>query len=171
MFQSALKSGARRIALLTALTALMVGFGASSAFASVELSPGGPYTSVDEIFVSGERTVAAAEATHVAIVVCNVSEGEPAWGTRCDAEAATPGFVPIASYETPETIELTIQRGPWAEFNFAGKEPIPTGEETTCFSISAAAGADCGVVVSYYKVGAKGAVTHLDAEMKEIEFI
>jgi hypothetical protein len=164
MLVSRVKGMGRRVALLGVLSALMLAVGASAASASVVVSPGGPYNATQTVTVSGTPK---AEATHVAIVACNVSAGEEFWGTRCDINSATPGFKTVADYAGG--VKITIDRGSWQDYDFTTGTPTPVEEsETTCLNV-ASEGEQCAVVVSYYKVEGK-LVTQLGAEAANVLF-
>src|SRR5262245_61727272 len=88
-----------RFALVIAAAALLVGFSASTALASVILNPAapGPYTAAGQVVKV--RGTAPAEATEVAIAVCNVETGV-AVGGRCDGAKAVPGLKPVSEYQS-----------------------------------------------------------------------
>lgn len=142
----------KRFALLGALAALMVGLGASAAFASVVLPKEGPFEATDSVKVKGVADGAQTGATHVAIVVCNVATGVTP-GSRCDKGSASGGaeekLEPIAKYEAGITIN--IQQGPWQDYSYLmGTPPSEvTGSTTTCLN-EAEEGDQCAVVVSFY---------------------
>jgi len=141
----------QRFALLGALAALLVGLGASSAFASVNV-PAGPFGASENVEVQGVADGAQTGATHVAVVVCNVATGVTP-GSRCDKGSASGGvsenLEPIANYEAG--IEITVSQGPWQDYNYLmGTPPAKvTGSFTTCLN-EAEEGDQCAVVVSFY---------------------
>ncbi|MFT3864929.1 MAG: hypothetical protein QM729_11710 [Solirubrobacterales bacterium] len=150
----------RRFALLGALTALAMGLMASTAFASVSLSPSGPYEDTGaSVSVSG--TSPTSEANYVAIAVCNLTVTP---GERCDGERASE-LVSVAKYEAGVKLELSREFNDW---NYTTGEPFETGTETECENV-AGEGDECAVTVSFYKV-AGSAVTQLTAEAEPITF-
>lgn len=135
----------RRLAMTAVLTGAMIGLGASSALASANLSPEGPYDNSKPTAVTVSGTPATG-AEFVAIAVCNA---EAAPGTRCDGEEAT-GLESAEAYEEGE-VGINVRRGGWPDFDFTSGEPTPVPEsETTCLS-ETLSGEECSVFVSYYR--------------------
>jgi hypothetical protein len=156
----------KRFGLLVAVAALVSGIAAASAFASVNLSPAGPYASAGaSVKVSGSSPFKG--TTHVAVATCNVASGvEP--GTRCDGPKAIPGLKTLAEYEAG-SLELEVRRGPWTDWDFTKGAPVKGTTETTCKKTGEAANSQCAVVVSFYEV--KGAeVKQVGAQTKNISF-
>lgn len=157
----------RRFALIGAAAAAIAAFGASSAFASVSLSPEGPYSNSapTAVTVSGTPEGPGAEAEFVGVVVCNT---EAAPGTRCDIVSATEGLEPIEAYEESE-IQILVRRGPWQDWNFTSGSPTPVlGSETACLSESKG-GDQCAVFVSYYQLEGK-TLKQVDVDVAPIVF-
>ena len=154
MFKSKIKRLGGRLALITAVTALTAAAGASAASAEVFPTPntGIAFTGA-KISVTGNEI--PAKATHVTIVVCNMSATP---GTKCDATGSgTPGFVTRASYEAG--VLIPVRRGPWVNWDFTkGTPPTESGGSTTCFSAEKAAGSPCAVVASFYEITFPGGV-------------
>lgn len=164
----------KRTALIGAIAAVLTGFAASSAFASVNLSPEGPYSpsTTTPVVVSGEAPAPiAAETTHVASVVCNATGAKAPLGSHCDlgsASSATPS--PIGDYEE-ELVEVNVRRGAWDDWSFLSGAPAqdPAKTQTTCLNTSSA-GEACSVVVSYYKQTGPFSYKFLGQESQSILF-
>jgi hypothetical protein len=156
MIQSKIKGLGARIALLAALSALMVAAGASAASAEPTVTPNtGIAWTGEKVLVSGSVPAGTA---HVAIVVCNATG---TLGKRCDKESGTPGFITPTAYEAGVLIPL---RRTWADFDFTkGTPATPVGTSTTCISETETeeeaeeVGSDpCLVVVNFYETTEKG---------------
>lgn len=148
MFSSALRGGVRRFALVGALVALTAAATASAASAELIVSPATGIEAEAELEVRG--TTVPAGTDDVTIAVCNMAAIP---GKKCDIGSATPGFISEAAYTAGVTI--TVQRGPWANYDFTSGEPVPAGGTTTCLN-SASEGDPCSVVVSFYDTTAEG---------------
>lgn len=150
----------KRLGLLVGLMALVMGVGASSAFA-IELTPPGPYEPEVEstVTVSGKVPWKFSGATEVGIAVCNHSE--PA-GTHCDLNSVSGGgnLEPVSEYEAG--LNIQVRRGnaeefplePWPSFSFITGAPEPEAPATLCQDEEEAAlltGTPCAVEVSFYK--------------------
>lgn len=151
MFQSKINGRGGRVALLAALSALMVAVGASAASAKVIVTPNEGVESGSNVVVSG--TAPPTGTTEVTAILCNAT-AEP--GERCDPVSGTPGFKTATAYATG--FEMLVRRGAWADWNFSMGFPPSQPEPattTTCFSESEG-GEPCEVVVSFYEATEKG---------------
>jgi len=157
---------ARRAAMISAVTALMLGLSAPVALGSITITPAapGPYESGGAYPVKGVPPAGKAqeEGTHVTLAVCNLTEAP---GKLCDKEGSV-GFRTLGEYAIG--IPLELERGPWFNWDFTKGMPEKLATETTCKNI-AKEGEPCGVVVSYYKLAGEE-VAQLDAEVAPIEF-
>jgi hypothetical protein len=158
-----------RVALLSAVTTLILGLSASAAFASITLSEPGPYATpgatIASVTVKAEGKFA--EATHVSVAQCNVSpptNEEATWGERCHKETAIPPTVLIGGKRTflgfPVVSEFT-------DWDFTVQPPEELASETTCLNVLEE-GEQCAIVASFYKFG--GGVVQLGAEKQDILF-
>lgn len=155
----------KRLGLLVAVAALVSGIAVASAFASVNLSPAGPYASAGAV-VKASGTSPVKGTTHVAVALCNVASGVEL-GTRCDGEKAIAGLKTLGEYEAGLNIE--VRRGAWTDWDFTKGKPVEGTTKTTCKKTGEAANSQCAVVVSYYEV--KGAeVKQVGAETKNVFF-
>jgi hypothetical protein len=155
MSNSIRKGLGRRLAMVGALVAAVLAFGASSAFAAVTLSPEGPYSSTKSTSVKASGTVPSG-AELVAVAVCN-SAFSP--GTHCDLNSVSGAgaLEPVAAYE--KGLKISVRRGvsstsAWTSFDFTSGEPKATTPPTLCTSESAPGltnEAPCSVEVSVYK--------------------
>lgn len=141
----------RRLAMIGALAALMVGLSASTAFASVELSPEPPYEmSPEEITVKGKAPEPG--ITHFALAHCNFTnvdqEDKETFGKECDIFGASAGLIavgPEGEYE--EEMEVRKSWEPNYDFTEGMPDPLPgTGTDCTIFGFD-----PCAVVVAYYE--------------------
>ena len=173
MSNSIRKGLGRRVAMVGALTAAVLAFGASSAFATVTLSPAGPYSSTKSTSVKASGTVPAG-AELVAVAVCNASFNP---GTHCDINSVSGGgaLEPVEAYE--EGLEISVRRGvtsttAWTSWDFTSGVPKMTTPATLCLSESAPGltnEAPCAVEVSFYEeVG--GMPVPVGGDEKEIVF-
>ena len=153
-----------RVALLSAVTTLMLGLSASAASASVSLSPEGPYAAsgVTEVVVTG---VAPAAADLVGVAVCNTTFEKP--GEYCD-EGSVAGLDPVADYESSpeeEKIVINVQKT-WLNVDLtAGIPGTPSGGSTTCSA------EQCAVEVSYYEMTKMGPKHLPVGDVKTITFL
>lgn len=144
----------RRVAMVGALVAAVLAFGASSAFATVTLTPEGPYSSTKSTSVKATGTVPAG-AELVAVAVCNESFSP---GTHCDINSVSGGgaLEPVSAYE--KGLKISVRRGvntttAWTSWDFTSGEPKETTPATLCLSKSApglTGEAPCTVEVSFY---------------------
>lgn len=154
-----------RLGLIGGLVALIMAFTASSAFAKITLTPGGPYNA-SQTLEKVEITEAPAEATRASIAECNISGLPATWGQRCNlASAAGPStltggaktFVNVPILRVFEDTDFTVQ-------------PPVTGEtETTCKN-EAGVGDQCAIVASYYRPKTGGGFEHFASEKVNILF-
>jgi hypothetical protein len=145
----------RRVAMVGALIAAILAFGASSAFATINLAPEGPYSSTKSTSVKASGT-APAGAELVAVAVCNASFSP---GTHCDFNSVSGGgaLESVAAYE--KGLKISVRRGvnsttAWTSFDFTSGEPKATTPPTLCTSESAPGltnEAPCKVEASFYK--------------------
>jgi hypothetical protein len=155
MSRSIRKGFGRRVAMVGALTAAVLAFGVSSAFATVTLSPAGPYSSTKATSVKASGTVPAG-AELVAVAVCNASFSP---GTHCDINSVSGGgaLEPVAAYEAG--LKISVRRGltsttAWTSWDFTSGEPKSTTPATLCLSESAPGltnEAPCKVEASFYE--------------------
>jgi hypothetical protein len=168
MFKTKIKRLGGRLALITAVTALMAAAGASAASATVTPTPstGIAFTGA-EISVTGNEIPSG--TTDVALVVCNMTATP---GTKCDVDSGTPGFVTRASYEAG--VSIPVRRGPWTNYDFTkGTPPSESGGNTTCYSAEKAAGSPCAVLAAFYELTFPGGVEvikYLGAQAGSITF-
>ena len=159
--------------MVGALTAAVLAVGASSAFATVSLSPAGPYSSTKSTTVKASGT-APAGAELVAVAVCNASFEA---GTHCDINSVSGGgaLEPTEAYESG--LAISVRRGTsstvgWTSWSFTSGVPTPTTPATLCRSESAPGltnEAPCEVEVSFYEeVG--GLPVQIGSESKAISF-
>ena len=121
----------RRLSVLVGVAALVLAFGASTAMASVNLTPAGPYASTGSTAVTVYGTSPYPGATYVTVSVCNVASGVVP-GTRCDLNSASPEPVSLASYEEEE-VKTSVRRGAWQDWDFTKGAPKKVeGSTTTC---------------------------------------
>lgn len=162
----------RSLALLGTTMAAMLAIGASSAFASVSLSPAGPYSGSEAttVMVSG---TAPTGAEAVAVAVCNTTFSP---GTHCDLNSVSKGgaFATVGEYKKGLTIKVrrgkTTTEG-WPSFDFTSGVPTETTPPTLCQNTTEAGegkGTPCAVEVSYYTLA--GQPQQIGSESKAISF-
>ncbi|HVY77053.1 MAG TPA: hypothetical protein VG898_00930 [Solirubrobacterales bacterium] len=166
MFNPALEGVGRRLATIGAMAALMVGLGASNAFASITLVGPGPYeepsATIEKVEVTAPGFAPFNEADIVAVAECNLTG---ILGTRCNAKGAPmPAELSGGSHTF---LNVSIERE-FTNFDFTKQGP---GEgETECFSLADLMGKPCGIVASYYEDLGGGALKQLGSESESFWF-
>lgn len=159
--------------MLGATMAAMLAIGVSSAFATVSLSPAGPYSGSGSTTVTVSGT-APSGTESVAVAVCNTTFSP---GTHCDLNSVSKGGAFATASEYKKGLSIKVRRGKsategWPSFDFTTGVPTEVSPATLCQNTAEAAegkGTPCAVEVSFYKT-VEGSPKQFAAESQAISF-